>query len=153
MSQFDELTQKRIEIATEYFRRVDNGDPTLIDLMADDLQLYFPMFGVGYGKEDVRAAAGGLMTEISAIAHDFEHMNFIPSGDYLVVEGFAGGTTKDGKVWPDPQRSDGLFCNVFVFDGLLIKRLHIYEDPDLTSRDSARFHWGENVRKLKSRNY
>jgi hypothetical protein len=149
VDQNDIVTRDRVEVVTNYLRRVDAGDPSLLDLMTDDVQLYFPKFGVGYGKKAVGEAAAGLMTEIATIKHDFDRMTFITSGDYVVVEGFEGGTTKDGKAWPDPQRSEGCFCNVFVFEGLLIKRVHIYVDPDLTSSDRARFHWGENVRTTR----
>ncbi|WP_172122119.1 MULTISPECIES: nuclear transport factor 2 family protein [unclassified Devosia] len=149
MNQPDALTAQRIEITTEYFRRVDAGDPAVLDLMSDDVQLYFPKFGVGYGKAAVAESAAGLMTEIATIKHDFDRLNFITSGDYVVVEGYEGGTTKDGKVWPNPERSEGRFCNVFVFDDLLIKRVHVYVDPDFTSSDRARFHWGDTVRRTK----
>jgi hypothetical protein len=148
MNQFDEMTGKRVEIATEYFRRVDAGDPALLDLMTDDVQLYFPKFGVGYGKQAVSELAAGLTTEIATIEHDFDRMNMIASGDYVVVEGFERGTTSEGKIWPDPQRSEGRFCNVFQFENLLIKRVHIYTDPDFTSSDRARFYWGEARRTV-----
>lgn len=149
MSQLDESSQKRIEVATEYFRRVDAGDPAITDLMTDDVQLYFPKFGVSHGKGAVGEAGEGLMADISTIKHDFDRLTFISSGTYVVVEGFEGGTTKKGEVWPDPERSEGRFCNVFEFEGLLIKRVHVYVDPDFTSSDQARFHWGQTIRKTR----
>lgn len=142
----DETSQRRIEIAAEYFRRVDSGDPKLIDLMTEDVQIYFPKFGVGYGKQAILEFAAGLMTQIATFTHDIDRMNFIANGAFVVVEGFESGTTKDGRAWPDPNRSEGRFCNVFEFDRLLIKRVHIYADPDFTSEDRARFYWGDAAR-------
>jgi hypothetical protein len=40
-----------------------------------------------------------------------------------------------------------LFCNVFEFEGELIKRVHIYADPDFNSADAARVAWAQGVRK------
>ena len=47
------------------------------------------------------------------------------------------------STWPDPERSEGRYCNVFGFRDLLIKRLHIYADPDFAGADRSRFLWGE----------
>ena len=60
------------------------------------------------------------------------------NGPYVVVEGREKGMTKQGVAWPDNVISYGLFCNVFEFEGNLIKRVHIYVDPDFTSCDSER---------------
>jgi len=43
----DEVTAQREEIVREYFRRIDRADPSLADLFADDVEVYFPKFGVG----------------------------------------------------------------------------------------------------------
>lgn len=135
------LTNARIEIAREYFRRVDSGDPTLLDLMTDDIQIYFPKYGVGYGKTAVAESARGMMSVLKSIEHDFERMTFLPSGDHLVVEGFERGVSADGVEWPVPGKSEGRYCNVFEFRGERIKRVHIYVDPDFTSTHAERFLW------------
>ena len=31
-----ELTQDRIAVATDYFRKIDSGDPTILDILTDD---------------------------------------------------------------------------------------------------------------------
>ncbi|WP_017748448.1 hypothetical protein [Scytonema hofmannii] len=46
--------------------------------------------------------------------------------------------TRSGVALPDGIVSQGLFCNVFEFDGVLIRRMHIYVDPDFTSADRDR---------------
>ena len=141
--------QTRIDIAAEYFRRVDNGDATLFDLMTDDVQVYFPKFGTGYGKDEFAESAKGLLGSLKSIAHDMERMTYHVSGDHVIVEGFEGGVTAEGVEWPVPGRSEGRFCNVFEFEGELIKRVHVYVDPDFASTHTERFLWGDNVRMTR----
>ncbi len=148
MSNQHKLDDNLLGLVRRYFEMVDKGDPALLDLMADDVEVYFPKFGAAKGKEAVSELASGLMTEIATINHDFDRMNIIAAGNTMVVEGFEYGQTKDGKRWPDPERSEGRFCNVFEFEDSLIKRVFIYADPDFTSSDRARFFWGEQVRRM-----
>ena len=68
----------------------------------------------------------------------FKNFNIIVSDKYIIVEGQEGGETKEGIKWPDNKKSFGKFCNVFEFEGSLIKRVHIYVDPDFTSEDAKR---------------
>jgi hypothetical protein len=145
----DELAAARIAVAMDYFRKVDAADPSLLDLMTDDIQLYFPKFGVGYGKAAVAESAAGFHASLRQIEHDFERMNIMTTGEHVIVEGFERGVTAEGVPWPDPERSEGRYCNVFEFHGLLIKRVHIYVDPDFTSTDRARFLWGDKVRRTR----
>ena len=56
----------------------------------------------------------------------------------MIVEGTESGATQEGVSWPDHQISYGKFCNVFGFKGELIKRVHIYVDPDYASEDRER---------------
>ena len=142
----DTMTDPRFAAVVEYFRRVDAGDPSVVDLMTDEVQVYFPKFGTRRGKSAVGELAQGIMRSVSSIAHDFERMTILAAGHHVIVEGFESGLAKDGTPWPDPMFSEGRFCNVFEFQGPLIKRLHIYVDPDFSSRDKGRFLWGGNVR-------
>lgn len=140
-----ELMAARKSIAMEYFRKVDSADPTIMDLMTEDIQLYFPKFGVGVGKAAVAKASAGMMSTLRSIRHDFERMNVICSGTFVVVEGFEGGVSSDGVEWPVAGRSEGRYCNVFEFREKLIKRVHVYVDPDFMSTHSERFLWGDDV--------
>lgn len=137
----NDLDQQRIAVTMEYFHKLDAGDPKMMDLLTHDIQMYFPKFGVGYGKEAVGRAAQGMMSTLQKIEHDFERMNVLVAGDHVIVEGFEGGLTTNGVTWPVKGRSEGRFCNVFQFDGLKIKRLHIYVDPDFDSAHEERFLW------------
>jgi len=137
----EDRNQQRIAVVIDYFRKVDAGDPSIMDLLTDDIQMYFPKFGVGYGKADVGRAVQGMMSSLRKIEHDFDRMNILVSGDHVVVEGFEGGISANGTPWPVEGRSEGRYCNVFQFDGLKIKRLHIYVDPDFDSTHEERFLW------------
>jgi ketosteroid isomerase-like protein len=139
----------RIAAVLEYFRRVDSGDTSVTDLMTEDVQFFFPKFGVGYGKPAVAELARGLFESLASLRHDMDRMHILTSGDHVIVEGFESGVTRDGVVWPDPKRSEGRFCSVFEFEGTLIKRHHVYVDPDYTSSDRARFLWGDTVRMTR----
>jgi len=77
------------------------------------------------------------------IQHDYDRLNFIPSADYLIVEGTSQGRMF-GKSWAGGETPGGRFCNVFKFRDGRISSLHIYLDPDYTGEDEARFRWGEN---------
>ena len=51
------------------------------------------------------------------IQHDYDGFNFIPSGDYLVVEGTSHGRMS-GKAWAGGKTPGGRFCfGVNLVDG------------------------------------
>ena len=77
------------------------------------------------------------------IQHDYDRLNFIPSADYLIVEGTSQGRMS-GHSWAGGKTPGGRFCNVFKFRDGRILSLHIYLDPDYTGEDEARFRWGKN---------
>nr|WP_272210241.1 nuclear transport factor 2 family protein [Marinicella sp. W31]MDC2876106.1 nuclear transport factor 2 family protein [Marinicella sp. W31] len=145
----DALAKVRVTIAADYFRYVDNGDPRLPDLMTDDVEIYFPKFGTSKGKEALAEAARGLMASLLSLAHDMESMKYHVAGNHVITEGFESGVTKDGIAWPIAGRSEGRFCNVFEFEGELIKRLFVYVDPDFASTHGERFLWGDRIRTLE----
>jgi hypothetical protein len=144
------LAQTRVEVATDYFRKIDSGDPGLLDIMTDDVESYFPKFGVGYGKSEFMQLAKGLTGSLRSIRHDFNRMRFHVAGHHVIVEGFESGVMADGTSWPVEGRSEGRFVSVFEFEGALIKRVYIYVDPDFASTHNERFLWGDHVRMAKA---
>ena len=128
----------RTEAVREYFRLVDAGSSELMDLFTDDVELYFPKFGVGTGKADMAEFARRLGRDLGSIEHDIDGLEFVVAGDRVVVEGSEWGTTSDGAAWPDGIVSTGRFCNVFTFRGRLISSVHIYTDPDFTSSHTSK---------------
>ncbi len=145
MSELDDDSPK-IATVKEYFRRGDAGRPDLIEHCTDDFQFFFPKFGVGKGKAEFMEFVTGLVGSLSSIAHDIDQMNFIESGDSVVVEGLTHGEDRRGGRWEGGKTPGGRFCSVFQFRGDMIARMHIYLDPDYTSRDQDRFLWGKDRR-------
>src|SRR5438067_10948183 len=88
-----------IETANEYSRRVDAGSADLIDLCTDDVEIYFPKFGVAIGKPALRELATVLFTRLRQLSHDHDSLLCIVDGDHVVVEGTSRGTTHDGLSW------------------------------------------------------
>ncbi|WP_080931314.1 nuclear transport factor 2 family protein [Xanthomonas arboricola] len=125
----------RIETVRDYFRKVDAKDPTLLDLFTEDVEFFFPKFGTARGKDALARFAQRIAVDAATLTHDIDGFVFTVDGDRIVVEGREWGVTTDGRSWPDGEVSQGRFCNVFEFDGPLIKRTFIYVDPDVTSED------------------
>ncbi len=130
-----------IDTAQDYLRRLDEGRPDLLDLFTEDAEIYFPKFGVTKGRQHLLEMLGGFGGQVEYIRHDYATLNFLPSGDSLVVEGTSQGKLA-GKTWEGGKTPGGRFCNVFRFRDGQISSLHIYLDPDYTGEDAPRFRWG-----------
>ncbi|GAA5234902.1 hypothetical protein FOZ76_21925 [Verticiella sediminum] len=131
-------TDSRIETVRSYFRKVDAKDPSLLDLFTDDVEFFFPKFGVARGKAAVMAFGSRIAKEAAKLTHDIDGLVFTAQGERIVAEGREWGETADGRPWPDGHVSQGRFANVFESDGPLIKRTFIYVDPDFTGEDRKR---------------
>lgn len=138
MEQQQALHAQRIAITKTYFEKIDSRDPAVLDLMHEDIQFFFPKCGVRTGKAEWRRFGEYFGRYLNSIEHDIPGFNYIAQGNFVVVEGREKGEMADGKTWPDGNISQGLFCNVFEFEGAIIKRLHVYVDPDFTSADKDR---------------
>jgi hypothetical protein len=133
-----------LDVVKQYFIRADAGRPDVLDLFTDDVQLYFPKFGITKGKAGFGELATGLLGRLKAIAHHVSDFNYIMGTNAVVVEGTTYGTDRAGAEWSGRKTAGGRFCSVFEFRGPLIARMHIYLDPDYTSRDEGRFLWGHD---------
>ncbi|MGF6767848.1 ketosteroid isomerase-like protein [Paraburkholderia sp. GAS199] len=138
-------TNQRVARVKEYFRKGDAGDATIIEMFTDDIELYFPKFGLRSGKQAVAQFVQGLQAQLAGLQHYPDEYTYIVAGDVVVAEGWESGEMKDGTRWPVHGSTDGRFCNVFRFRGDLISQLHIYVDPDFAGRDEQRFYWGKQV--------
>jgi hypothetical protein len=67
-----------------------------------------------------------LAKHLASVEHGIDSLNVIVAGDTIAVEGKEWGVTQAGIRWPDGAVSQGLFCNVFEFDRLLIRRTSIH---------------------------
>ncbi|MFC0674978.1 nuclear transport factor 2 family protein [Brachybacterium hainanense] len=133
-----DLAARRAGIVREYFRMVDAGDPALLDLYTEDVELFFPKFGSSRGKEAMAEFARRLWLDLGSIGHDIDGLDIMVSGDRIIVEGREWGTSADGTPWPDGRVSTGRFCNVFTFRGMSISAVHIYADPDIMSEHAGK---------------
>ena len=83
--------QEKIKIAREYFTRADQGRPDVLELFQEDAEIYFPKFGFGFGRNSFLEMTKGFEGVLEYIQHDNDRLNFIPSADYLIVEGHVTG--------------------------------------------------------------
>nr|WP_208116575.1 nuclear transport factor 2 family protein [Paraburkholderia sp. BL10I2N1] len=117
--------EQRKSVAIEYLKAFDNGGVTsaggsILDLFADDAQVFFPKWGLANGKDQI----GKLFTDVGgtlkSIVHHYAHFNWVFSGsDTVICEGTSHGEHRDWK----------------------IQRVYIYLDPDYAGRDTARYPW------------
>lgn len=141
------VVSKNVATVKEYFARGDAGRMDLLDLFTDEFQFYFPKFGVGSGKAEFAEFVQGLIGSLKSISHDIEAMKFFEGSNFVVVEGTTEGVYGDGTTWSGGQTPGGRFGSVFEFrDDGLISRMHIYTDPDYSSKDAGRFLWGTDRR-------
>jgi S-formylglutathione hydrolase FrmB len=129
-----------------YFEKIDASefDETYYDLFSEDVELYFPKFGFAHGTSGLKLFSKTMSRHLKSLDHDIENFNIIQSGRTVIVEGTETGETTNGVKWPDNNVSHGKFCNVFEFEGELIKRVHIYVDPDYASEDQERINVFKN---------
>ena len=71
--------------------RADQGRPDILELFQEDAEIYFPKFGFGFGRQSFFEMVKGFEGSLEHIRHDYDAFTFIPSGDYLVVEGTSQG--------------------------------------------------------------
>jgi hypothetical protein len=138
--------QVMLDAVKEYFVRVDAGRPDVLDLFTDDVQIWFPKFGIADGKAAFGEFATGLLSSIASIAHHVSEFRYIVGPNTIVVEGTTQGVDRAKREWSGGKTAGGRFCSVFEFRGSLISRMYIYLDPDYTSCDTDRFLWGRNRR-------
>ena len=93
--------QEKIKIAREYLVRADQGRPDVLELFYEDAEIYFPKFGFGFGRNSFLEMVKGFEGVLEYIQHDYDRLNFIPSADYLIVEGTSQGRTS-GKSYNHP---------------------------------------------------
>jgi ketosteroid isomerase-like protein len=132
--------EQRKSVALDYLKRLDRGQD-IFDLFADDAQLYFPKCPLANGIDEIEQTFKNVGGIIAAVRHDYAYLNFVHSGDTLVVEGTSSGRTVDGTEWRAGVTHAGRWCDVFEIRDGKIQRLFIYLDPDYADADAARYPW------------
>lgn len=133
--------QAQIDTVKQYFHFADAGNPAIMDLMTDDIELYFPKFGSRSGKAAIGEFITGLFGKVASLVHTPDTYRYLVAGDAVVVEGVESGVMRDGATWPIEGVSDGRFCNVFTFRDGKICSVHIYTDPDFAGTDHSHNYW------------
>lgn len=127
-----------VKLVIEYFKKVDAGDVSYLDLFSEEVDFFSPKFGCAKGKDSLVEFGNRIGSSLSSIWHDIDGFNITVSGNTVIVEGQEGGVMSDGIVWPDNKISTGRFCSVFEFTDHLISRMYVYVDPDFASLDVER---------------
>src|SRR5271163_4508685 len=79
--------QTMLAAVKQYFVRADAGEASVLDLFTDDVQIYFPKFGVATGKAAFGELATGLLGSLKSIAHYISDFKYVVGSDSVVVEG------------------------------------------------------------------
>jgi hypothetical protein len=140
--------EQRKSVALEYLKALDNAGVTstgggILDLFADDAQVYFPKWGLAHGEAEIAQLFGEVGATFKGIRHDYSQINWIFSGsDTIVAEGTSSGEHQDGP-WRAgvPDWGAGRWCDVFEIRDWQIQRVFIYLDPDYAGRDTDRYPW------------
>jgi ketosteroid isomerase-like protein len=140
--------EQRKSLALDYLKAFDRGGVTesgdsILDLFADDAQVYFPKWGIARGKAQIGKLFGDVGGTLKSIRHHYDRFNWIFSGaDTIVCEGTSEGEHRDGS-WlaGHPQWGAGRWCDVFQISDGKIQRVFIYLDPDYAGKDTGRYPW------------
>ena len=139
--------EQRKSVALEYLKAFDNGGVTstgggILDLFAEDAQVYFPKWGLANGKKSIGQLFGDVGGTIVSIVHHYSHFNWVISGDMVVCEGTSHGEHRDGP-WRAgvTEWAAGRWCDVFEIRDWKIQRCFIYLDPDYAGKDTERYPW------------
>jgi hypothetical protein len=140
--------EQRKSVVIEYLKAFDNQGVTssggsILDLFAEDAQVYFPKWGLANGRDEIGKLFADIGGSLRSITHHYSHFNWIFSGsDYVVCEGTSHGEHRDGP-WRAgvPIWGSGFWCDVFEIRDWQIQRLNIYLDPDYAGKDIDRYPW------------
>src|SRR5215204_5638511 len=138
--------EQRKFVALEYLKAFDNKGVTssgasILDLFADDAQVFFPKWGLATGKQQIGQLFTDFGGNIRHILHDYATFNWIMTGsDLFAVEGTSAGEHAEGT-WRAGVSHAGRWCDVFEVRDFLIQRCFIYLDPDYGGRDTGRYAW------------
>lgn len=132
--------EQRKAIVLTYLKRLDRG-MDFFELFADDAQVYLPKWGLANGIDEIKQLFIDLGGILEGVTHDYAYLNYIHSGDTLVVEGTSSGKTANGTEWRAGVTHAGRWCDVFEIRNGKIARLFVYLDPDYGDADTARYPW------------
>ncbi|WP_179290577.1 nuclear transport factor 2 family protein [Vandammella animalimorsus] len=127
--------------ARRYYEKINVGefDEEYFALFAEDVEVFYPKFGIAHGREAIAELGRRVQSIVSDFAFDLDRFVYTCQANRVVVEIVEHGTLKSGKTFPDGKASFGKFCCVFEFNAQgAISRYHCYGDPDYAAEDAAR---------------
>src|SRR5437762_13765034 len=89
--------EQRKSVALEYLKAFDNQGVTstgasILDLFAEDAQVFFPKWGLATGKPEIAQLFNDFSALLKHILHDYATFNWIMTGsDTFAVEGTSAG--------------------------------------------------------------
>ena len=92
----DAAVVERLEVLQRDRQRWRHRAADILDLFADDAQVYFPKWGLAGGKKEIGKLFGDVGGTITAIVHHYSHFNWVIAGDTVVCEGTSHGEHRDG---------------------------------------------------------
>ena len=138
-------TRSNVDTVLRFFRIGDGLiEADMSSIFSDDIQVYFPKFGIGHGKAAVQAVGAGRYEIFPRFMHHHDDFKVYESGNTVVVEGTSEGETRTGRASDGRKTVAGHFCGVFEVGDGLITRMHIYTDPDLGHEDTSRYPWHQD---------
>lgn len=129
-----------LQIIKNYYNYINEGDfgeDTYFKLFAEQVEIFYPKFGFGYGREGIDNFTRQIRQVVSSLSFDLTKFNFIERDNYVVVEGYEVGQTTHGIDFPNHITSFGKFASVFELKDGQIIRMHSYVDPDLAGQDQV----------------
>jgi SnoaL-like domain len=140
--------ENRKSVAIEYLKAFDNGGVTstggsILDLFADDAQVFFPKWGIARGKDEIGKLFADIGGTLKFIVHHYYEFTWVFGGsDVIVAEGTSHGEHEGGPFRAGvPESGAGRWCDVFEIRDWKICRVFIYLDPDYAGADTARYPW------------
>jgi hypothetical protein len=112
--------EQRKSVALEYLKAFDNKGvkstgASILDLFAEDAQVFFPKWGVATGKKQIGQLFADVGGFIESIVHDYATFNWIMTGtDVFACEGTSAGKHRDGA-WRAGVTHAGRWCDVLRF--------------------------------------
>jgi len=76
----NEIQKKNLETVKEYFHKVGSQDFSLIELFSENVQIYFPKFGIGNGLKDLQQFASVFGGTFDSVRHHLDEFHYIISG-------------------------------------------------------------------------
>src|SRR5262249_10892428 len=138
--------EQRKSVALEYLKAFDNRGVTstgasILDLFAEDAQVFFPKWGLATGKTQIAQLFNDFGGRSKNNLHHYATFNLVMKGtDTFAVEGTNAGGHPQGA-WPPRPSHAGGWCDVFEVRDWLIQRCFIYLDPDYAGLDTVRYPW------------